>query len=506
MKIKKLALVAMSAILLTACTGTQKGEKKEDGNKKASSDTIRVSMFTEIDSLNPFTMTAGDTETIMDNVFDGLYDTDEKGELVPDLAESYKVSEDGKTYTFQLKKGVKFHNGKELKAEDVVWTYDQLAGITSKEPKNSKFSVVESVKALDDYTVEVGLKERFNGFIYLTLKPIMPKDYMDQDKNPVGTGPFKFVSYNPGEILKLERNEDYHRKDHIPSYKNLEIIKMKDVQTVIMALKSGEIDVSPKLSAEEKAQLEGAASFVQGLQNLVQVIGLNNKVKPFDDIRVRQAVNYAIDRDQIIKIVAHGQATKLFSSFSPALPRFFNDLGELYPHDVEKAKALLKEAGYENGIDMNIVVPSNYKYHMDTAEVLESQLKEAGIRVTIEPIEFETWIPRCYKGRDFQATIIGFIGYMDPHQILQRYMSDNKSNYINYNNPEYDKVMKEAATSPDEEGQIKGYKAAQEIIAKDAGSVFIQDPDSITALRKGVEGLKHYPIQKMNLEDLRITN
>ena len=502
---KKVVAAALAALMLVGCAGGAKND--EGGTKEAGSDrkdTVRMSMYTEIDSMNPFKMTAGDTETVMDQVFDGLFDADEKGDLVPDLAESYTVSDDGLTYVFNLKKDVKFHNGKDFKAEDVVWTYDQYAGVSSGEPKSAKFQIIKGVKALDDYTVEVTLGERHNEFIYLTLKPIMPKDYEDQDTNPVGTGPFKFVSYSPGEILVLERNDDYHKKDHIPSYKNLEIIRMKDVQTIVMALKSGDIDITPRLSQEEKAQLEGDATFVEGPQNLVQTLGLNNDVEPFNDIRVRKALNYGINRDELIETVSLGQATKVYSNFSPALPKYYVELSDLYPHDVEKAKELLKEAGYENGFNMTITVPSDYKYHMDTAEVIVSQLAEIGVNAEIEPIEFATWLTRVYKGREFQSTIVGFVGYLDPNQVLQRYKSDNKSDYINYNNPEFDAAMNEASSTSDEQVQIQRYKDAQRILAEDAASVFLVDPDAITAVRNGVEGLKLYPIQKLNLEDIVI--
>lgn len=500
MKTKKFLVAALALSLLTACGNS--GDKKTAATE---SDTVRLAMYTEIDSLSPFKMTAGDTETVMDQVFDGLFDADEKGNLVPDLAESYTVSEDGTVYTFKLKEGVKFHNGKDFKAEDVAWTYSKLAGLDGEDAKSSKFEIIKSVKAIDDYTVEVTLKERKNEFIYLTLKPIMPKDYDKQEEAPVGTGPFKFVSYSPGEKLVLERNDDYHKKDHTPKYKNLEVIRIKDTQTVLLAIKSGEIDIAPRLAAQDAEQIKDNASFISGPQNLVQTFGLNNNYGPLKDIRVRQAINYAIDRNALVSSCANGKATVLYSNFSPALKEYFADLGEFYPHDIEKAKALLKEAGFEKGFDLTVTVPSDYKYHMDTAEVLESQLKEVGINLSIEPIEFSTWLSKVYTDRDFQSTIVGFIGYLDPNQILGRYTSDNKRDYINYKNPKFDEAIKKASSSASKEEQISYYKEAQKLLAEDAASAFLVDPDTITAMRNGVEGLKLYPIQKLNLEDVTFT-
>ncbi|RVU55533.1 ABC transporter substrate-binding protein [Anaerosphaera multitolerans] len=490
------AIVFTLSLSLIAC-----GNGEDKSTTQDAEDTLKVAIFTELDSMDPFKMTAGDTETIMDNVFDGLFDSDVEGNLVPDLAESYDISDDGTTYTFKLKEGVKFHNGEDFNAEDVVYTYSELAGLSSGEPKNSKFEIIKDVKALSDYEVEVQLKERKNEFIYLTLKPIVQKDYTENEQFPIGTGPFKFVSRTPGEQLKLERFDDYHRKDHVAKFKNLNIIRIKDRQTVIMAMQSGEVDIVPRISPNEANQL-GDVTLISGPQNLVQAFGLNNDFGPLKDPKVREALNYAVDRDEIVSTVGENKATKICSSFSPALPKYYEDLSEYYTYDVEKAKALLAEAGYENGFDLNVTVPSDYQYHMDTAELLESQLSKVNVRVTIEPIEFSTWLSKVYNDRDFEATIVGFIGYLDPNQILVRYVSDYSSNYINFNNPKYDEAIEKASTAISEEEQIAHYKEAQKILVEDNASVFIQDPDSITALRPGIEGLEMYPIQKMNLEDV----
>ncbi|MFR7761391.1 MAG: ABC transporter substrate-binding protein, partial [Peptoniphilus grossensis] len=193
---KRITLVLtffLGVLLLAGCSNSK--DKAGDSDKKGEENTLRVAMATEIDSLDPFKMTAGDTETIMDQVFDGLFDVDTDGSLIPDLAESYSVSEDGKTYDFKLKKDVYFHDGKKFGAEDVLYTYDAMAGLTSKEPLSSKFAIIDKIEVVDDLNVRVHLKERQNGFIYLTLRPIVEKDYKDNGSKPIGTGPYQFVSY-----------------------------------------------------------------------------------------------------------------------------------------------------------------------------------------------------------------------------------------------------------------------------------------------------------------------
>lgn len=500
MKRKILVFVMFLGVLLQAsCQNKAVESEKQDKN------TVRMALSTEIDSLDPFKATAGDTVTVMNQVFDGLLDVDENGNMVSDLAESYTVSDDGKTYDFKLKKNVLFHDGKEMKAIDVKYTYANLAGLDGFNTISDKYSVIESVDVIDDYSIKMKLKDRRNGFIYLLNYPILEKDYKDNDKKPIGTGPYEFVSFAPGEGLKLKKFEKYHNKDHLAKIENLEVIKIADRQSLIMALKNKDIDLAYGLNFNESEQIKDSCEIISHPQNLVQVMGLNNDFEPFKDIKVRQALNYAINRDQIVNSLANGKAVKLFSSFSPALKEYYKDLGEFYKRDVEKAKSLLKDAGYEN-LKFKLTVPSDYKYHMDTAELIEQQLKEVGVSITIDPIDFGTWTDKVYKKRDFEATIVGFIGYLDPIQILGRYQSNSEKDYINYKSDEFDKAIQNAQVAKDQKEYIENIKKSQEILAKDAASVFIQDPNNNEALNNKLTGLKAYPIQKLNLEDIKVKN
>ena len=495
------ASLVLAGLLLTSCGNADKKDKAQAADKP-----LRVAMYTEIDSLDPFNATAGDTKTIMDQVFDGLFDVDEDGNLVPDLCESYEVSEDGLTYDFKLKEGVKFHNDKDFTAEDVYYTYDLLAGLSSGEPKSSKFAQIEAMEIVDDYELKIKLKEKSNSFIYLNTQPIVQKDYADNQTKPVGTGPFEFVSYTPGEGMKLKKFENYHRKDHLANFDDVEIIRIADRQTLVMALNNKDVDLATGLTNDELSQIEGSCDIHSFPQNLIQVLGLNNDVAPFDDVRVRQAISYAIDKDEIITTAAGGKATKLYSNFSPALKEYFNDMGEKYPYNPDKAKELLKEAGLENGFDVKLTVPSDYKYHMDTAELIQAQLGKVGINVTIDPIEFSTWLSKVYKDKDYEATVSGFVGYVDPIRVVDRYVSTNDKNFINYKSEGYDAAIEAAQSASSEEDLIRNIKDAQEFMAEDAGSVYLTDPDNNQAINKDLEGLKSYPVQKLNLEDIKKKN
>ena len=501
-KSKTLFTLLIAGALMASCGGAKESNDGGKDNTKTAERPLTVVMATEIDSLDPFNATAGDTKTVMDQIFDGLLDVDEDGNLVPDLAESYEISEDGLTYTFKLKEGVKFHDGSDFSADDVYYTYDKLSGLSSGEPMSSKFSVIKEMEVISPTEIKMTLDAVNNSFIYLQNQPIVKKEYEDNQTKPLGTGPYKFVSYTPGEGMVMERFDDYHRKDHVAKIKQVNVVRIADNQALVMALNNGEVDLASKLTADELEQVSESTDSYSHPQNLVQLLGLNNKVKPFDDIRVRQAIAHAIDKDELIEAAAGGKASKIYSSFSPALKDFYNDLEEMYPTDVEKAKELLAEAGYPDGISFTMTVPSDYKFHMDTAELIQAQLKKAGINATIDPIEFSTWLDRVYKDRDYETTIAGFIGYTDPIRVLDRYVSTNDKDYLNYESEEYDKAISNAMETLDRDELIKNVKDAQEIIARDCAAVFLQDPNDNIVLNNQYTGLKTYPVQKLNLEDV----
>lgn len=500
-KSKTLFTLLLAGLMLTSCGGEGQGGK-EKGETKTAEIPLTVAMSTEIDSLDPFNATAGDTKTVMDQIFDGLLDVDEDGNLVGDLAESYEISDDGLTYTFKLKEGVKFHDGSDFSADDVYYTYDKLSGLSSGEPMSSKFSVIKEMEVVSPTEIKMTLDAVNNSFIYLQTQPIIKKDYEDNQTKPIGTGPYKFVSYTPGEGMVMERFDDYHRADHVAKIKQVNVVRVADNQALVMAINNKEVDLASKLTADELEQVKESTDSYSHPQNLVQLLGLNNKVKPFDDIRVRQAIAYAIDKDELIEAVAGGKATKIYSSFSPALKDYYNELEEMYPTNVEKAKELLAEAGFPDGISFKMTVPSDYKFHMDTAELVQAQLKKAGINATIDPIEFSTWLDRVYKERDYETTICGFIGYTDPIRVLDRYVSTSDKDYLNYVSEDYDKAISAAMETLDRDELIKNVKDAQEIITKDCAAVFLQDPNDNIVLNNGYTGLKTYPVQKLNLEDI----
>lgn len=506
-----LALVMVGAVL-PGCGDGSKDPGGQGNNGKTGEPVkggeITVGIAQDLDdSLDPHQTVAAGTREVLFNIFEGLVKPNSDGEMIPAVAEKYTLSEDGTTYTFTLREGVKFHNGQTVTAEDVVYSINRCAAVPEgqEKPLVAAFSAVKSVEALDEKTVAVTIAQRDLEFISYMTAAIIPADYENQDTAPVGTGPFRFVSRTPQQDFVMERFEDYWGA---PAWLDKVTYKIcENADALVMNLNGGSIDLCAHLTSAQASQLNQNFQVLEGTMNLVQAIYLNNQAKPFDNQLVRQALCYAIDRQGIMDMVADGHGTAVGSSIYPAFTKYFlPELVDKYPHDVAKAKELLAQAGYPDGFDMTISVPNNYQPHMDTAEVVAEQLREAGINVTIQPVEWSTWLDTIYNGRQFQATVVGVdAANMTARAMLERFTSDYGKNFINYNNPAYDALFQQAINAQDEAGQTDLYKQMETMLADTAANVYIQDLCDLVAMRQDLGGLKFYPIYVLDLSTVYLT-
>jgi len=501
---KRLWLSISIVLLLSACESQKEVSIGTSSTKEKGDKEVVVAVPQDPDYLDPFLAQAAGTREIMFNVFEGLLKTNNKGELIPAIAKSYKISQDGLTYTFVLRDGVKFHNGQEVTAEDVKYSYDLLAGIGTGKPLYTSFSNVESITAPDKKTVVIKLKQREAAFLTAVTAAVIPKGYKDSNKTPIGTGPFKFVEYLPGQRLVLEKNPYYYVKG-VPYLDKVEFRIIKDAEAAFLAFKSGEIDIYPRIGSEKLDELGKGYKYVSAPQNLVQLLAFNHKRKPFNNKLVRQAINYAIDKDEIIKGVALGKGTKIGSNMSPIMGKYYQEgLEDKYAFNIKKAKKLLAKAGYPNGFETTITVPSNYQFHVDTAQVVARYLEKIGIKAKIETVEWGVWLDRVYQGRDYDMTIIGLDGKLDPYEILNKYLSTSKNNFFNFSNTQFDQVLEQARTAMDENKRVELIKKAQTILAEEAAAVYIMDPNTNTALKDNLEGYKTYPIYVQDLSTIKV--
>ena len=492
------ALMTMS-IALIGCSG--------DKAKDSSEIVVGIPQDLE-DSLDPHKALAAGTKEILFNVYEGLLKPDSQGNNIPAVAESYTVSEDLMTYTFKLRDGIKFHNGKNVTADDVKYSIDKFAGISDgSEPLVSAFSVIEEVNIIDDKTVDVVLNTPDTDlptYLAMVSAAIIPKDNENPDTVAIGTGPYKYVSRSPQENIICEAFDDYWGEK--ANIKNVTFKVEANADSIVMDLLGGSIDFYARLTIDQVKQLNDEFSVYEGSMNLVQALYLNNNVKPFDDVRVRQALSYATDVDEILDITAEGKGTKIGSSMFPAFGKYYDEsLSELYPTDIEKAKELLKEAGYENGFNMTITVPSNYQPHIDVAQVLAEQYKKIGVNAEIQLVEWNSWLSDVYTGRNFESTVIGVdAAYLAASALLSRFESTAANNFINFKSDAYDKAYNKTLTTADDDERTALYLECEKILADEAANVYIQDLPEYVVLNKKFTGYEFYPLYVQDIAKLKL--
>lgn len=492
------ALMTMS-IALIGCSG--------DKAKDSSEIVVGIPQDLE-DSLDPHKALAAGTKEILFNVYEGLLKPDSQGNNIPAVAESYTVSEDLMTYTFKLRDGIKFHNGKNVTADDVKYSIDKFAGISDgSEPLVSAFSVIEEVNIIDDKTVDVVLNTPDTDlptYLAMVSAAIIPKDNENPDTVAIGTGPYKYVSRSPQENIICEAFDDYWGEK--ANIKNVTFKVEANADSIVMDLLGGSIDFYARLTIDQVKQLNDEFSVYEGTMNLVQALYLNNNVKPFDDVRVRQALSYATDVDEILDITAEGKGTKIGSSMFPAFGKYYDEsLSELYPTDIEKAKELLKEAGYENGFNMTITVPSNYQPHIDVAQVLAEQYKKIGVNAEIQLVEWNSWLSDVYTGRNFESTVIGVdASYLAASALLSRFESTASNNFINFKSDAYDKAYNKTLTTADDDERTALYLECEKILADEAANVYIQDLPEYVVLNKKFTGYEFYPLYVQDIAKLKL--
>lgn len=464
---------------------------------------IVVAVPQDPDFLDPHKASAAGTYEIMFNVFEGLLKPDSTGNVVPAVAESYDISEDGLIYTFKLRDGIKFHNGQPVTMNDVLYSLNRLKGTDEQKALSSDFEkFVESIEAKDDKTVEIKLNTLNTDFLAKFVAAIIPENNQDHNLNPIGTGPFQFVRYQPGQKIVIKKFNEYWNPK-LPKIDEVEFRIIPETQTSLMSFMAGEVQMLPRADAIQAEILTDRYNLISVEQNMVQLMAMNIGRKPFDDVRVRQAINYAIDKDEIIEVVANGYGTKLGSNMSPIMNKYYQEgLEDYYATDIEKAKELLKEAGYPDGFKTTITVASNYQFHVDTAQVIVEQLKKAGIEAKIELVEWGVWLDEVYTGREYDMTIIGLTGKLSAYDILKRYLSDYPRNFVNYFNPEFDDLVNSAIKETDVEKKAGMFKRAQTMLTEDAAAVYIMDPNFIVALAPDLFGYNVYPLYVQDMSTM----
>ena len=499
MRLFSIAVLTTLTIALSACSGDKQGEN-------SSQITIGIPQDLE-DSLDPNKTVAAGTKEIYFNIYEGLVKPDSNGNIYPAVASDYKVSDDQRTYKFTLREGVKFHDGSFVTVEDVKHTLDKCADTSNGDPLVEAFSNVESINVVDDKTVEIVLMQPSADFIAGLADinaAIVPASNANPDKVSIGTGPYKYVSRSPQENFILEKFDEYWGEPAQIETVTLKICSNAD--SIVMDLNGGSIDMFARLTTAQADQLSGDYNVLEGSMNLVQAMYLNNAAEPFNDIRVRQALCYAVDKEEIMLMIADGKGTPIGSSMFPAFGKYYMpELNDVYATDVEKAKALLTEAGYPDGFSFTVKVPSNYTPHIDTAQVIAEQLKKINVDAKIELIEWDSWLSDVYAGRNYQATVVGVdASSLTASALLMRFNSEASNNFVNFKNEAYDTAFANAQATVDDAVQTAYYKECLQILTDEAANVYIQDLAELVALNKKYAGYEFYPLYVQDFSKLYI--
>lgn len=443
-------------------------------------------------------------EILYANLFQGLTRIGRNGEVLPALAESWEVSDDGRTYTFKLRSGVTFHDGTTFDAEDVKFTLDRARAEDSTNAQKQLFAAIDTVEAVDPTTVKITLSAPQGSFLYNLgwgdAVIVAPESAETNKENPIGTGPFKFDKWAKGSSVTLVKNPDYWGEP--VALEKAEFRVVPDAAAAIPALLSGDVQAFPQMPAGDALiQIESDPRFVVaiGATEGETILSTNNGREPFSNIKVRQAIAHALNREEIIAGNGSGYGTPIGSHFSPANEAYV-DLTGTYPYDPAKAKALLAEAGYPDGFKATLKLPPP-PYARDGGQVVASQLRQIGIELEIIPVEWAQWLEQVFKNKDYDLTIVS---HTEPNDI-NIYARDDY--YFNYKNPAFKEVMNALEATADPKKRIELYQTAQKIIAQDAVNGFMFQLPKIGVWDAKLEGMwENSPIQANDLTDVRWTD
>jgi peptide/nickel transport system substrate-binding protein len=374
------------------------------------------------------------SEVLYGNVYEGLVQFAADGSVLPKLALSWEVSDDGLTYVFHLKGGVRFHDGSAFDAAAAQFSLNRIIAPGSVNPQRSRLRAIRTVEAVDPKTLKLLLTQRSGGLLqslaFGSAVMVSPQSAQNNSVQPVGTGPFRFLRWRRGDSITLERNPDFQGTQ--PQLDQVTFKFITDPTAAFAALMAGDVDAFSNYPAPESfAQFAADPRFAvfTGTTEMETVLGLNERIAPLSNVLVRRAISYALDRHAIIDGAMYGYGTPIGSHFPPRNPAYV-DLTGVYPHDVAKAKTLLAEAGYTDGFSMTLKLPPP-SYARRSGEIVASQLAQIGIRVSIENLEWAQWLDQVYTRHDFDMSIVGHAEPLD----YDIYARDDY--YFGYSNPEF---------------------------------------------------------------------
>lgn len=488
MKFKNYYLVifVMFVLLLAACSeDSGEAQNKSDGSGDVTKDDrdLIIAQSADITSLDPQDSLSTNGERIFRNMYNRLFARNQDMEVVPELVEEFENIDD-ETWQFKLIEGVTFHNGDELTAEDVKFSLDRVKSEeTLKE--YTYFTQIKEVNVLGDYEVEIVTDGPMPTLQHLLAKSgadIMPKSYVEEVgmdgfvKNPVGSGPYKFVSWNVDSEVKLEKYEDYFGDQ--PVWDTVTVKAITEGSTRVSEFLTGGVDLITDVTPNEWERVDGneGTSLVQGETTRVMLL-MNRMTEGYatSDARVREAIDLAIDKQAIVDSVLGGSGVPVRSRVPEGVEGSEPSLYDTAVYDPERAKELLEEAGYGDGLEITFTSP-NGRYPLDgqVAELIAVMLEQVGITVNLELLESGTFIDKYSNNENDELIMIGLAdGLLDASYSLVHYTIDRAAGQTDYNNEEVDELFKEASRNLDRESRVEQFQEIQKIVAEERPHTFL---------------------------------
>jgi ABC-type dipeptide transport system, periplasmic component len=466
----------------------------------ASAQVLEIGMDNGPTGLDPHLITAFPSFMVVNgNIYEGLTAIDKDLKVIPGLAESWNISADGKTYTFKLRSGVKFHDGSDMTAEDVVSTIRRVQSKEIASPLASRLSAIDGAKAVDPLTVELTLKEPsaplLSSLATIAVVPSEVETNKDAlQKAPVGTGPFKFQEWQPNGFILLAKNDAYWQKG-TPKLSGLKFNIVPESATRQVGLTNGQYALLPNIDAATALQLKGKPNVKLGetLDLAYMLIGMNVSKPPFDNPKVREAVNYAINRQEIVDAALFGAGVP-GGPLSPALKSWALDVKEFscYKPDPAKAQALLKESGVAMPVTvtMNVLPRQDVK---DVAQVVQEQLNKAGFKVELKNQEQGQFI-QDWRNSNFDMFASINAGSPDPDEYFYRtFRTGGSTNVFKYSNPEIDQLLDKARTLQDQAARKTAYDQVQKTLACTGPVAHLTYGTLFSAMRDKLKGYEVMP-------------
>ncbi|MFO7942371.1 MAG: ABC transporter substrate-binding protein [Bacillota bacterium] len=521
-----IAVILMLTLALVACGGPDldTGEPGEEGEADPDEKIlVRDAPYGDPENLDPIVRGRMGAMAITMNLFDGLVRHDpETARAEPAIAEDWDVSEDGLVYTFYLRDDAVFHNGREITAEDFVYSFERLSnpenasplahyldGVVGKaEFENGEADAIEGLRAVDDHTLEITREEPDSSFLSTLAFPaaaVVPREVVEEKgadfgHDPVGSGPFVFESWAKDDRVKVSAFEDYYRGR--AELDGVEFRVISEAATKEAEFLADNLDafIAPaSIYRKYRDDPEYSDNIIEVAEFFTRHIGFHCEKEPFDDVRVRRAFNHAVDKEEIIDVVLGGKGVPAVG-YLPSSSFAFDADQEGYEYDPDLARELLAEAGYEDGFEVSIMTSEHAEWGLPIVEAVMPYLNEVGIRLKPETMDTGVLYDRLRAG-EYESYIYSTGGDAHPVSYLWRFHSDLASSTNRYWSEELDEVLERARSTSDEDEMVQLVREADAIILRDAPVWFFHYNKAVTMHSDRVAGLKPVPID-MALQDL----